>query len=132
MTDIVYTDQTAFTTMRNHVLSMTERCFSNDENSCLYNGETKDGQDNHCAVGALLVGIELDHAENTGGIQYIIDKNPEAKERIGGCNVNLLKECQAVHDDTDNWESNSLFYRSKAFDEIAEKHDLKVEESPNA
>lgn len=122
--DLVYTDQTAFTAMRNHVLSQEKRCYDEDADTCLYHNEG-----NHCAVGALIADIPLSKKDNRGGIQFIIDENPEVKKRIGGCSLNMLKACQNAHDTSSNWDANSLHYRREAFDCIAEKYNLKVEEA---
>jgi hypothetical protein len=118
-----YTDQTAFTAMRNHVLSQTQQCYDKDNDTCLYHHE-----DNHCAVGALIADIPLSPKENKGGIQYLMDENPEVKKRIGECTLSLLKECQNAHDTSTNWDDNSLHYRTEAFNRIAAKFNLKVEE----
>lgn len=128
--ELVYTDQTAFTAMRKHVLSMTERCYSESANGCLYNGKTSEGEDNHCAVGALLKGITISDFQNTCGIHYLISNIPEVDKRIGRCNMKLLLACQLVHDDENGyfWGHNSLFKKKEAFFGIAERFNLKVEE----
>ena len=111
--------------MREHCLAMTEQCYSEEDVSCVFNGTTKSGEENHCVVGALLVGIELSIAENVGGLSFILE-NFRVKNRIGGCTSELLRECQGVHDEPDNWgEKDSVEVRAEAFDTIAQRYNLK-------
>jgi hypothetical protein len=129
-TELVYTDQTALTAMRNHILSMTERCYSDVIGSCVYNGWTSEGEENHCVVGALITGIKLANDENIGSIDLVIDKNPEVKKRIGKVNIDLMKACQGIHDNAEYWRDESdECSRKEAFDAIALRFNLKVEEA---
>ena len=118
------TNQTAFTAMRKHVLYQEKQC--KGQHGCVYHDNG-----NHCAVGILIKDIELDDHLNTGGVNYIINKNEEVAKRLGSVSENLLRSCQQIHDEDWMWKLSPSQRRHEMdieFQKIAKKFNLKIED----
>ena len=112
MTSELIKNQEALNTISKHLFSMDKRSTTviNDEDVCLYNGP----DDNHCAIGVLLVGIPLDKHENSRSITDLRIERDDVKVKLEGINVGLLSQLQGAHDRESHWDQSGF----KAFDYI--------------
>jgi hypothetical protein len=124
---IVYTNQTALNKIWS--FAQTQKVQSNKGTSCLYNSKTKSGEDNHCWVGALLEGVELQEEDNNRDVESLMGENIAARDRLEGCDLSFLRACQSVHDDPNNWDyHDSVDERMNGLKKVAVEFGLKVPE----
>ena len=109
------TNQEAFTKIVKHVLSQKEQCA--DEIGCLYAGPNG----NACAIGCLFP-RELASRLPSASILYLEDD--EAKQVLSGLNLNMLWQCQRVHDTNDERDSDTVERMRSQFELIAKKFNL--------
>ncbi len=113
------TEQTAFTIVKNHLL--TQMTKSIEGNQCLYRGPNG----TKCAIGALITDEEYkeitDHSHEFWAIYDLMVFQTENLQSLQGLDLTFLEELQIIHDqyETQDWKNQ--------LEVFAKKHNLQYE-----